>query len=139
MINLRSIGIIAVIAAIIAWNSISTTIAYRTGRNAAAVKELATLRATLVEAIDRYQESIHRYDQLAIDYATATASEKRQIIKMEQTIRDHVKKNRGTCRIDARSLQLINALVAAANQDYSRAAGGNERAGTVPDNRDIKW
>ena len=136
MINLRTIGITAAVAAVIAWNSVSTTLAYRAGRNAAVADELAEMRAQFAASLARHQDNLNRYDQLARAYAERNAREARHIINLENTLHDHIAENRGTCRLDARSVQLVNALINAANAADLDTAGGNERAYPVPPYRE---
>ena len=83
MINPKTLGFALSIAAVIAWNTVSSAVAYRAGRNATVGRELAELRENLVNAITRHQENLEKYDALALEYAQSTAREKAQINQLE--------------------------------------------------------
>lgn len=130
MIGASKLGIILSIAAVVAWNTVSSTVAYRAGRNATVGKELAALRENLVSAITRHQENLEKYDALALEYAQSTARESAQINQLETALNEHIATLRGTCRLDPRSLHLINAAAAAADADIKPPARGS--GGTHP-------
>lgn len=131
MINPKTLGFALSIAAVIAWNTVSSAVAYRAGRNATVGRELAELRENLVNAITRHQENLEKYDALALEYAQSTAREQAQINQLETALHEHISSLRGTCRLDPRSLQLINAA-AAASAEHKPAPRGDGRTHPVP-------
>ena len=114
-------------AAIVALWCLSLGGAYRCGRYSSAAQQLRSLKKTFAGQIDSYGRMIERYDQLAHSYSKGQRARLAALEKTEDKIHAYLETAGARCTIDARGVQLINALIAA-----PAAAGGAQRAPAVP-------